>query len=116
MLENNLDVWGVRLLGIGEEVDGLDQEGVNELLGGMRGVASDWKHCGQNPVQEDREVVLAHFVGNHLLDDVTDDRVQKLACHYLDLISPVDGQPAGAIQQFSNVEGILLVEDGQLEG
>lgn len=47
MFEDDLDVWRVGLFGISEEVDGLNQKGMDELLGGMGCVTRDrqnsWK-------------------------------------------------------------------------
>ena len=43
MLEDDLDVWGIGLLGVCEEVDHLDEDGVDELLGGVGSVAGDGK-------------------------------------------------------------------------
>jgi hypothetical protein len=64
----------------------------------VRSVACDWKDCGQNPVEENRQIIFGHLVRNHFFDDVRDNRVQKFTCHYFDLISSVNSQPTGAIE------------------
>ena len=54
MLEDDLDIWGVGLLCVGEEMDHLDEDGVDQLLGGVGGVAGDWKDHRHYFVQKDR--------------------------------------------------------------
>ena len=89
MLEDDLDVWGVGLLGVGEEVDHLDQDGVDQLLGGVGGVAGDGKDHRHYFVQEDRKVVFLHPSFENLFYHICYDSVDELACDYFDLVSSI---------------------------
>ena len=54
MLEDDLDIWGIGLLCVGEEVDHLDEDCVDQLLGGVGGVARNRKDHRHYFVQKDR--------------------------------------------------------------
>lgn len=98
VLENDLNIRRVGLLGVGKEVDDLNQESVDELLGRMRAVAGDRKDSGQNSIKEGRDVFLIYFVADDFLNHIGDLGVQQLTSNYLDVVFAVYREPANSVQ------------------
>jgi hypothetical protein len=111
VFEDDLDVGRVWLLGVCKEVNDLDEQRVEQLLRGVGSVSGDCKHCRKDTVEESSQVFLVHLVADHFLDNICYLRVKQLASHNLDVVLPVNAQPADSVEESGQIETQFFIED-----